>query len=482
MHDAPQDQSNVARTLGRRVFLERFRGRPRPSLATALSASGGIIVWIGVMLIALDVYADGNDGWTGALFFVGLTLVALSILAFAPDSTHSGSFGEVVLSASSVSALVLSIPAVYGFLIFPGAESFGDVRWFFVLTIVTWAILFTVSNSRGRPILFGLAAALLYLWILGEVADTDAYVADPIPSPPIASPAAVLDGMRGETAIATTAEPAGFTEQDVTLDSLDPSDPLYPLAVDCSEGDFAACDELWESSEPGSDFEAFAESCGGDSTATYPCLLSGENLDDEFDDELEEDLDDPLDATPLGNQDDQALEIGLVSLGFGAVYLAAIHLLDRRARRAIATALVIPAVAALVTAASALGQETGSAIAGGLITLAVGLAIGVVGWFGTAAGIDRRFMTWGGGVTASIGALIVAADVAPEPSASDNVDLIGAGLVVGAFGLAVVLLAWGVHHLLERTPDNGIEPLPEESASPEPPEPPELPEPDSVPI
>ena len=217
------------------------------------------------------MYADGNDGWTGALFFVGLTLVALSILAFAPDSTHSGSFGEVVLSASSVSALVLSIPAVYGFLIFPGAESFGDVRWFFVLTIVTWAILFTVSNSRGRPILFGLAAALLYLWILGEVADTDAYVADPIPSPPIASPAAVLDGMRGETAIATTAEPAGFAEQDVTLDSLDPSDPLYPLAVDCSEGDFAACDELWESSEPGSDFEAFAESCGGDSTATYPC-------------------------------------------------------------------------------------------------------------------------------------------------------------------------------------------------------------------
>ena len=430
MHDAPQDQSNVARTLGRRVFLERFRGRPRPSLATALSASGGIIVWIGVMLIALDVYTDGNDGWTGALFFVGLTLVALSILAFAPDSTHSGSFGEVVLSASSVSALVLSIPAVYGFLIFPGAESFGDVRWFFVLTIVTWAILFTVSNSRGRPILFGLAAALLYLWILGEVADTDAYVADPIPSPPIASPAAVLDGIRGETAIATTAEPAGFAEQDVTLDSLDPSDPLYPLAVDCSEGDFAACDELWESSEPGSDFEAFAESCGGDSTATYPCLLSGENLDDEFDDELEDDLDDPLDVTPLGNQDDQALEIGLVSLGFGAVYLAAIRLLDRRARRATATALVIPAVAALVTAASALGQETGSAIAGGLITLAVGLAIGVVGWFGTAAGIDRRFMTWGGGVTASIGALIVAADVAPEPSASDNVDLIGAGLVV----------------------------------------------------
>ena len=168
-----------------------------------------------------------------------------------------------------------------------------------------------------------------------------------------------------------------------------------------------------------------------------------------------------------------------MSLGFGAVYLAAIQFLDRRARRATATALVIPAVAALVIAASALGQETGSAIAGGLITLAVGLAIGVVGWFGTAAGIDRRFMTWGGGVIASIGALIVAADVAPEPSASDNVDLIGAGLVVGSFGLAVVLLAWARAPPARAHVRRGIELAARGTASPEPPEPPE---PDSVPI
>ena len=202
MHDAPQDQSNVARTFGRRVFLERFRGRPRPSLATALSASGGIIVWIGVMLIALDVYADGNDGWTGALFFVGLTLVALSILAFAPDSAHSGASGRSCRARAASARSCSASRRSTGSSSFPGPTRSATCAGSSCSRSSRGRPLLRLEQSR-RPILFGLAAALLYLWILGEVADTDAYVADPVPSPPIASPAAVLDGMRGETAIAT---------------------------------------------------------------------------------------------------------------------------------------------------------------------------------------------------------------------------------------------------------------------------------------
>ena len=73
------------------------------------------------------------------------------------------------------------------------------------------------------------------------------------------------------------------------------------------------------------------------------------------------------------------------------------------------------------------------------MTVVIGIAIGVVGWLGT----DRRFTTWGGGAIASVGAFIVAADVAPNPGSSvDNPDLIGTGFVVIAFGLAVIGLAW----------------------------------------
>ena len=153
----------------------------------------------------------------------------------------------------------------------------------------------------------------------------------------------------------------------------------------------------------------------------------------------------PFVETPLDNGNGKALPIGLVSLGFGALYLAAVHLCDRRRLHTLGTAFVIPAVLALVTAAAEIGQWTSSAIWGGLVTVVIGIAIGVVGWLGT----DRRFTTWGGGAIASVGAFIVAADVAPNPGSSvDNPDLIGTGFVVIAFGLAVIGLAWAAARVL----------------------------------
>jgi len=123
-----------------------------------------------------------------------------------------------------------------------------------------------------------------------------------------------------------------------------------------------------------------------------------------------------------------------------------VYVLDRRRLDALGTAFVLPATGALLTAAAALGAETESAIFGGLLTIAFGFAIGVVGFVDA-----RRFTAWAGGAIASVGALVIAADVAPEGS-GDDVDLIGPGLVVLAFGLAVVGLAWFVHLLLERRP------------------------------
>ena len=392
--------------------------RPRASFSDALAAGGGVIVTIGVLLIAADRYANSGDGWQGALVFVGLFLIANLALLVVREP----------FDAACTGAIVLSVPAIYGFLIFPSTDSFADVRLFLILTIVTWALLFAVSSSRGRPILLALAAVFLYLWIVGEVADLDAYSANPVPSPTFASPSALFDAVRGNQV-----EAASFHLQQVTLDDLDPTDPLYPLAVVCDSGDLTACDELWSQAEPGSDFETFAESRGGDNGDGFGEITPGPS------DVV------PFVETPLDNGNGKALPIGLVSLGFGALYLAAVHLCDRRRLHALGTTFVIPAVLALVTAAAEIGQWTSSAVWGGLVTVVIGIAIGVVGWLGT----DRRFTTWGGGAIASVGAFIVAADVAPNPGPSvDNPDLIGTGFVVIAFGLAVIGLAWAAARVL----------------------------------
>ena len=223
------------------TFWGRAVNRPRASFSDALAAGGGVIVTIGVLLIAADRYANSGDGWQGALVFVGLFLIANLALLVVREP----------FDAACTGAIVLSVPAVYGFLVFPSTDSFADVRLFLILTIVTWALLFAVSNSRGRPILLALAAVLLYLWIVGEVADLDAYSANPVPSPTFASPSALFDAVRGNEV-----EAASFHLQQVTLDDLDPTDPLYPLAVVCDSGDLTACDELWSQAEPGSDFES----------------------------------------------------------------------------------------------------------------------------------------------------------------------------------------------------------------------------------
>jgi hypothetical protein len=347
--------------------------------------------------------------------------------------------------------------------------------------------------------------------MVGEVANTDAYFAAPIPSPTYATPSTWLDAVRGghDASGVPRVEAASLHSQQVTIGDLDPGDPLYPLAQSCAAGDDAACDELWNRSDPGTPFEQFAATCGGTTDRFFPCgdtssssgsgtVPPDENLGDDVQDfgndvqQFDQSPLAPFDPFGTTRQQDHTLEIGLVSLGFGAIYLVALRVLDHRRLTALGTAFVVPAVVALITAAGALGDKTNSAVWGGLITAALGLAIGVVGF----AGIDRRFTTWTGGVIASIGALIVAADVSPEPHPSgDNLDLIGPGFVVLAFGLLVVGIGWAVHAVLERRAVEARPPAPPPPSDPSPwaplpgtgpsqpgPSEPGPPEPDSVPI
>lgn len=430
-------------------------GRPRSSLADALAAGGGVVVAIGTLLVALDVIGvigDSEDPpWeAGALVFLVLLAVGYVVAVVGP----------VAARPAAVTVVAVSVPFVYGFLLLPETDSFSDVRPFLLLTIATWLLAFALPRTRGRPILVAAAAILAWLWAIGEVADLDAYGAAPVPSPPYTTPAAVLDAAQGGTG--TPVVPAGLGEPSVTLEDLDPSDPLYLLAEQCDAGDDAACDELYRQSPIGSDFEEFAETCAGRQPGSFGAC--DDSFGDDFGDDLfEDDLGDddffgdetpvPLpDSSPpelLGADDDKAFEIGMVSAIFGIGYLVATRVLDARDRARLATAFVLPAAAALITAVSSLGDASGSAVVGGLLAIVAGAGFGVVGFHG-----DRRFTAWLGGAGASVGALNIAADISTTgDELAEGVDLMGPGLVVVAFGVGVVGLALLARRMLEDRPD-----------------------------
>src|SRR5262249_23007552 len=142
-----------------------------------------------------------------------------------------------------------------------------------------------------------------------------------------------------------------FGGSNVTLDQLDQSNPLYPLAQSCDSGDFGACSELASRAEPGSNFEAFGLSCG---SSGFNCTASVDDLNTT-------NTSTSTLTSPLTSQRDKALPIGLVSLAFGVASLGALWLLDRRHLRALGTAFVPTAVAALVVTAVTLGERTHSA-------------------------------------------------------------------------------------------------------------------------
>ena len=81
--------------------------------------------------------------------------------------------------------------------------------------------------------------------MIGEAAGNDAYSAAPIPSPP-----------------AHTIFSLSALHADVTLLDLDPTDPLYPIALQCDVTHGTACDTLFDQSDPGSDFNEFGDTCG----------------------------------------------------------------------------------------------------------------------------------------------------------------------------------------------------------------------------
>ena len=125
---------------------------------------------------------------------------------------------------------------------------------------------------------------------------------------------------------------------------------------------------------------------------------------------------------------DPSTKLGVVSLGFGAAYLAFAAARDRRRDRAMATAVLAPAIFILVTALAQLAGHVGWAGIG-LLAIGVGGAISAVGLLA-----GRRASSWIGLFVATVGVgWLVARSLEDSPRA------IGTALTVLGVAIALAL-------------------------------------------
>lgn len=413
------------------IFNRHTEERGAPRLSDAIATVGSVAAGVGILMISADIF-DNSPGRTAPVaMFVAFVLAGYLVLRLAPQSVRP----------AGITAVVVGILGALGWWWLPGASSMADVRPFLILTIVAMVVCFVVPPFRGRAIFVVIVLLVLWLWAIAEIASPEeAYSIAPIPSPPAH----------------TVLSLSGFQAQ-VTLEDLDLNDPLYPVAEDCESGDMAACDQLYDEADFGSDFSDFGLSCGG--TFSGPpgfCAQSVTPPSFDFDDDIESP---PFPSSPgfVTSGDDKSFEIGFVSVLFGLAYLAAMFVLDRRRQRGLATAFVVPAAAALIEGTSVLGNAAGHAWVGGLLMLLAGVLVGAVGHLA----LDRRFTTWLGGVLIGIGALTIALDAVNLDSSTGgdgDLKIAGPGLIVIGVGIALVALAFVAAQVLPDPAPDEAEP------------------------
>lgn len=408
---------------------ERARDRGAPTAADATAFTGGVGIAFGVLLFTIDFSDNGSRRVPGIALFVALIAAGYVALWFLPRAMH----------AAAVTVIVAGVPGAIGWWILPHANEFRDIRPFLILLILGWTACWLAPRTRGRSIFVAAVLIVCWLWVLGEVAGTDAFSASPVPSPP----AHTMFSLGAFTSEPRVIPVADTSSRGITLADLDPSDPLYPLARDCGVFGGESCDALASDAPPGSGFAQFADTCGN----SQPPGASGQCNPVEpnpFDNGP------PIEGSPfpglvpgtggLGTgTDDKSLQIGLVSLLFGILYAGALTALDRRRARGLGTAFVLPVVLALFTGTQALGNAADHAWVGGLLTFTAGVAFAVIGERG-----DRRFTTWAGGAFAALGAYTFAGDIANLDNSfgGAGASLKRPAFVTLGFGCLLVALSW----------------------------------------
>lgn len=148
-------------------FFERLgwrsERRPEPGFAHTLGAGAAFFVVLAIFLLILEVTSD-DPTLPGVLFFMALLVVGLLV-----GAAQSGP-----IRSAAVTAIVFSVFFIWGFAFFGDGGSTGDARAIYLLSIASYAALYTVLWTRGRAIVLGLILLFLVGWIIFEVGSGDA--------------------------------------------------------------------------------------------------------------------------------------------------------------------------------------------------------------------------------------------------------------------------------------------------------------------
>jgi hypothetical protein len=149
---------------------------------------------------------------------------------------------------------------------------------------------------------------------------------------------------------------------------------------------------------------------------------------------------------PFGQGDGNAFgtsfsDLGVVSLGFGIVYLLVTFPLERRGYHGMVTPFVPAGIVALVAGVALLSPDL-EANGTGVLLVALGIGLALVG----AIGWQRRFSMWLGGIGVFVGASTLL---------GNNIDDSATALAIAAIavGIGVVALAYAVAQQWNEPPE-----------------------------
>jgi len=137
----------------------RAERRPEPGFAHTLGAAAAAFAVFAVFFLIAEITSDDPTLPGVALnlaLFVGAVLIGMQMA------------GPV--RSAAVTAIVLTVPLIWGFLLFGkdgGGES--DLRVLYLLTIASYAVLYLLVWTKGHAILLGLALLLLVSWVVWEI-------------------------------------------------------------------------------------------------------------------------------------------------------------------------------------------------------------------------------------------------------------------------------------------------------------------------
>lgn len=289
-----------------------------------------------------------------------------------------------------IGAAATAVPALMGFLTLGDEPTYDSFRMFQLLTIAGWVLLFFVGTLRARAVFLGLALALTWNFAVLEASNIDdSFGVDPF----------------------VTGVPF-----------------LYPPD------------------------DEFSGDLGGTEFSGDPTDYDGDGLSDDIDptpfgDDFGEFDDGTFDERDFDEPGDRRLPVALTSSVFGVVYLLAMRRLDRSGELAVGTAFAATGGIALVSGVVTWGTFLESTGGGGFFAVVVGLFIA---WCGAGG---RRFTTFLGALTASVGALFVAGDATDGDGGSDG-SVSWFGTLTILFGIALTVVATGLARIL-REPGAG---------------------------